>query len=253
MSLERLIIGDTEKIDSNTLEYAMDDTISRGISFVGNLPSKLLFFSKDIGNYPRKEVQNHVRKYVVNSNLRNITVRLGHSRVIKDIKRLFKDDKLKDISKIGKILFGIPTTLIGGIGAKLSRSDWYNPFTRTAHIYSDVKAVAGHELGHAEDFQNKKYVSLYSLVRRLSPVMLYQEYIASKKSHDNLSEKDKWQTGRYLFPAFGTYVAASAGAFTLLGGLGIIPTLSIMGASYILGNLYIDSKKEEKRLLNQSK
>jgi len=232
MSIERLIEGSTEQIGSNTLEYALDDPLSRAVSYIGNLPAKAILLSMDVGNYPREETQDYVRDYVQNSGLEDVTVRQGHSSVLEDVGRLFSDERLKDISLMGRILFGIPTTLIGGLIAKLTRADYYNPFTKTAHIYSDIPAIALHELGHAKDFQEKGWPTLYALAGNLSPIHFYQEFKASKIADESLRGNDKRQTGRYLVPAFATHVSPLVES---LSGMAAIPF--ILGA-HVLGNLY---------------
>jgi hypothetical protein len=60
------------------------------------------------------------------------------------------------------------------------------------------------ELGQQKIFRIRN-VTLYSLARNLWPVMLYQEIMASYHSHKSLDGKNKWQTYRYLAPAFLSY------------------------------------------------
>jgi hypothetical protein len=210
MSLEKLINKKTEQIGTNTLEYALDGVGFRGISYIGNLPYKLILFSKDVGNYPREKTQKYISSYVAESGLENVTVRIGHNRILKDTIKLFKDKKLKNISLLGRIFLGIPATLIGGLFSKLTRADYYNPFTRTAVIYSDVPAIAIHELAHAKDYQNIESPSLYSLLRYTGIGTLYQELKASIMAHKYIKTKDKKEkTWRYLAPALATYVLFS--------------------------------------------
>lgn len=232
MSLERLIHEDTENIRSNTIEYALDDPLSRTASYILNIPSKVLLLSTKVGALPREETQHYIQQYLQKSNLENTTVRVGHTRILRDLYRLVSDKKLKDISLAGRLLLGIPYTLIGGLISKLTRSDMYNPFTKTANIYSDVPAIALHELGHAQDYQNKGYPTLYSLARYLTPAMLYQEYKASAIADKALPEEKKWQTGRYLVPAFGTYI------YEPLQTLAKIPFIPFMLGAHIIGNTY---------------
>ncbi len=223
--LENLV----EEINGNSLEIKKDDPLSRGISYVGCLPTKLIFLSDKMGKYPEKETQDYVKSYLSKAEFKGVKVRIGHSRVLKDTYRLFTDKNLKDISLAGRIFLGIPSTLIKGLYAKLTRSDHYNSFTKTAMIYSDIPAIALHELGHAEDFSKRKNPTMYSLMRMIPFFNLYQEYIASRKAHKNLEEKDKRQTGRYLVPAFATYVAAAPLA---------LPFLPIVAAGYLIGGLH---------------
>jgi len=174
---------------------------------------------------------------------------MGHSRVFKDTVRLFRDKRLKDISLLGRIFLGIPATILGGIGAKLTRADYYNPFTKTLTVYSDVPAIARHELGHAEDFQRVGSPTLYSLSTLLAPpIRLWKEARASYFAHVAAPKSQKWQTGRYLAPAFATYLAGfmfnpiTLGLSNIIGKFapswssGTIGPMMNGGPAYTIGN-----------------
>jgi hypothetical protein len=208
--LYKLYNKTSETIGTNNIKYSFDDPISRGISFIGNLPNKLWFFSKDIGNYPRQKTQDYISEYVKESGLENTTIRVGHSAVFEDLKRIKEEESVKNMSAFSRFLYLTYTgavTLVGGLISKLTRSDNYNPFTKTAVIYSDVPAIAIHELAHAKDYQSKKHPVLYNLSRLLHPFLFFQEGKASIDAHEYIKSKDKNEkTNRYLIPAFLSYV-----------------------------------------------
>ncbi|MFH0874390.1 MAG: hypothetical protein V1859_00485 [archaeon] len=236
-SIVSSIIGGSEEIYSKGTNRIIDGTDGIPlsiVSYINNLPAKVLFLSNRIGSHPHEKTIAQIKESLDSMNLENITVRLGHSSIIHDCYRLFTDERLKDISLLSRIFLGIPYTLIGGLQAKLRRSDHYNPFTRTATIYSDVPAVAAHELGHAKDFQDKKHVTLYALARTLfAPVVWYQEFVASYLAHKSLSPENKWETGRYLVPAFASYMFGPIAIPTLVVG-----NILYRGAKYIAKSIY---------------
>ncbi len=204
MGLENIV---SEEFGSNSLNVGLDGTLIRPFSYVGSIPAKIIMLNSNMGKIPSDETTNYVRQYLKDSDLENVTVRMGHSRVLEDTWRLFTDKKLKDISALGRYFLGVPSTLIEGMISKLMRADYYNPFTRTAVVYSDAPAVALHELGHAKDFKEKKWTTAYSLLRSFPPGALYQEFMASKNAHNALLEDERvYGTGRYLIPAFSSYV-----------------------------------------------
>ena len=209
--LEKLVNGSVEKIGTNTIEYGFDDTLSRGISYIGNLPNKLWFLSNEMGNYPRQKTQEYITNYVNESGLENTTVRVGHSAIFEDLKRLKESEDVKKMSPFSKFMYlayAGTVTVIGGVACKLTRSDNYNPFTKTAVIYSNSPAIAIHELAHAKDYQSKKHPVAYHLSRFLYPFLFYQEGKASINAHNYIKSEDKEEkTGRYLIPSFLSYVA----------------------------------------------
>ncbi|MBI2112066.1 hypothetical protein HYT52_00835 [Candidatus Woesearchaeota archaeon] len=232
MSLEQLVAGGTEDFGSNRIEYGLDDPLSRAVSFVMNIPAQVLLLSPRVGALPREETQQHIRDFITQEGLENIYVRAGHVNITEDLHRLFSDERVQDISLLGRVFLGIPTTIFGGLTAKLTRADHYNPFTRTVHVYSDHPGIARHELGHAKDFQRSIVPSIYALSNSLIPIMLYQEMRASYYAYKSLPEGQKGKAA-ILIPAFSTYIAAAAvGAVTTPIGL------AILGVGHILRGAY---------------
>ncbi len=233
MTIDRLVQGDEQAVGSNHVEYRLDDPISRAVSWVGNLPAKVLLLSTRVGQPPEEETQADIGAALQEMGVQNTHVRVGHSRILKDMYRLFTDDKVKDVSFVGRLLVGLPVTVAAGILGKLTRADYFNPFTKTAHLYSDVPAIARHELGHARDYQSSKFPTLYSLSRALILPELYQEAKASVLAHRSMKDDAKPNTGRFLVPAFGSYVSRIANA--IAPGVGPLAT---MAGSHVVGNTY---------------
>jgi hypothetical protein len=142
---------------------------------------------------------------------------------LENIKRIWKRRKL---GLTGKLLGTIlqPTN---AISAALGRADHYDPFAHSVTSFISDPAIEAHELGHAKDFQERKLKTLYTLARALPPVMLAQEYEASRRAVPYLIAKmdaegvpkDKQRevissVNRKLGAAFGSY----------LGSVGLGPT-----------------------------
>ena len=114
------------------------------------------------------------------------------------------------------------------------RADHYDPFAHSITSYNNDPAIKAHELGHAEDFRDRKHKTLYTLLRTLYPGALYQEGLASAKAipilnrkymadgmEDEEREKQLASANRKLTAAFGTYLGGpAAGAGVVLGALG---------------------------------
>ena len=243
--LDKRIEDEIEELGKNNrIVRGKDGPVSSFLGALGGLDTKIALLSRKAGTPgPSEKTLEYVKNAFKDDGMDNVTVRAGHTRPWEDTKRLFTDPKLKDISLIGRML-AIPSTLIGGYFSKWDRSDHYNPFTKTMSLYSDIPSVALHEMGHAKDFLQHRYPTLYSYLTKIPPLFLYPEYKASKYAHQWLPEKLKYQTGRFLFPAFGSYLAYAAGMDPILG----------MGAGYVAGqvfnwfrNLFSPSHKEQKK------
>lgn len=222
---------------SNPLMYGLGQLLS--------IPAKILLFDTKVGAHPKKEtIDTIVQNVEGNDKLSNLTVRVGHTAPLKDTYRLLTDKKIKEEVPLYLRILGIPTTLLGGTLAHLFRMDHYNPFTHTASIYSDIPAVGMHEVGHANFYAKKRGGRLPRLLLQLSGIgTLYHEYRASKYANASLEPHLKYQTGRYLFPAFGTYLGYVAGVGPLVGAIGGL----IAGGLYsMIQRNYLKAKSVQK-------
>ncbi len=144
--------------------------------------------------------------------------RLVHNKGVKWPYRLF----------IGTFIVLIIDTILVG---RIFGGDRYNPFTHTLDIYSDIPAVALHELGHARDFSERRYRGSYAILRLIPFADLYQEYKATNHAFEYVREKkmvnQEIENYKVLYPAYGTYVGSY---LFIMGG-------SIIGAivGHILG------------------
>jgi hypothetical protein len=171
--------------------------------------TKLYFMDYKLGlGLSDKEAKVVLAMLENDSKLNGAYVRVNHNEVFQDVRRLFKDPKVVTRNNLAaRVLVGLPSTLLGEMFAELRRGDYYNPMTQTVVLYSDVRGVAAHELGHHKDFQRFPSDWWHSAARALPPVMIYQEYQASARAKDSiLSSADRWQYYRYLLPAFLTYL-----------------------------------------------
>ncbi|MBN1156613.1 hypothetical protein JXA85_03295 [Candidatus Woesearchaeota archaeon] len=206
-----------------------------------SLPSKLVLLDKKIGSRPSQRTIDYVVKDLEkNPDFSDVTVRLGHGAPFKDTLRLLTDERIKRSTPLLLRVLGMPSTLVGETFAYLTRSDHYNPFTNTAVIYSDVPAVALHELGHANFFNSRKKKAMPYAIAASGIGTLYMEYDASRYAHKALPPYERYQTGRYLFPAFGTYLGNKLGVGPYIGAAAGLAA----GAIYSLYNiLRLRSKK----------
>lgn len=180
--------------------------------WIWGIPNKLLLWDHRIDRHRFSEstVEASV-EYMQANRLGHVKVRMNQYAPIADFHRLRNN---KTVSWPCRYTFGL--LALGGealLPGRLVGGDHYNPFTQTVHIYSDVPAIALHELAHAKDFSQRTQVGWYSIGYAVFPV--WAESIASRDVMDYLyrrGDRDGLiEANRILYPALGTYVGSTLG------------------------------------------
>lgn len=138
--------------------------------------------------------------------------RINQYSPIADLRSLIKN---RHVAWPYRLTLGLLTTLVSDVllpGRIFPSGDYYNPFTNTAHLYSDDAPIAMHEAGHAYDFAQFSYKGTYAALRIVPFIDLYQEWRATDEALTYLIESGDRATElrayKVLWPAYGTYVGA---------------------------------------------
>jgi hypothetical protein len=137
-----------------------------------------------------------------------LELQLGSSRPLRNIVRIWRRNGLRICGKLIGTLFWPLSEIMRAIG----RLDCYDPFAHTVVLYHRDPAILTHELGHAQDFAKRKWLTLYILARLLLPVLLYQEFKASSYGIINLRQRglisQAKRANRVLCGGLGSYVGS---------------------------------------------
>lgn len=182
--------------------------------WICGIPGKLLLWDRRVDNHRITEPTIAITAdYLQAKNLPHLKVRINQYAPIADFKRLRQN---KTVAWPYRYTLGL--LAVGGeaiLPGRLFGGDHFNPFSQTVHLYSDIPAIALHELSHAKDFSRRQYQGTYALAYTVMPT--WHETIASRDSFAYLYDrKDRdgiVEANRVLYPAYGTYVGAALGAF----------------------------------------
>ena len=195
---------------------------------VFSLPTKLILWNwRACNHHISPETAAVVADYLEVNQLAKVKVRFNQYSPGGEWQRLVENSDVAPGYRytLGVLWWVVYTVLPDRLFAGLIMTDYYNPFTNTVNVYSDLPVVALHEGGHAKDFGRVTHKGTYALGRILIPIELMQEYIASEDAISwclatNNREMER-SAYKLLYPAFGTYVG---GAIIPFGGiLGAIP------------------------------
>ena len=198
-----------KQIERGTPYWLIDD-----IGWVVGIPSKIILWNIKIDNHQiSTNTEVALARYLGTNELGSVKVRLNQYAPGGEWSRLFRN---KNVGWGWRYTIGIVSTLFYTIlPGRIFGGDNYNPWTDTINIYSDHKAVALHEGGHAKDFSKRKWKGTYGFFTAWPIVNLYPEALASSDAISYLrtegtAEEEK---GAYkvLYPAYGTYLGGGIG------------------------------------------
>ncbi len=194
--------------------------------YLFSLPTKLLLLDWKVDNHDvSPETEAAIRQYLADNELDNVKVRINQYAPGDEWRRLVAN---RDVSGLWRYTIGsLSVALYTVLPQRLFGGDNYNPFTNTIHLYSDRRAIALHEGGHAKDFAGRSRFGkgLYAGMRLLPLLPLVQEAAATGDAlayeREQGGSEDEKRAYRTLYPAYGTYVGGEAVRWVTTGSAGV--------------------------------
>lgn len=210
-----------EKLNQIMLTRGRQNKVTRVIDgardFFFSLPGKLLLWNRSFGSADplHKDAETAVKLALLEGDSLDTHISINEYNPKLIWSRTFKNDKASFLAKI--TLGTLAAIIYTVIPRRLVAGDAYFPIADTVVLYSDNMDIALHEAGHAIDFAEKHKVGIgpgiYNLGAIVFPIRLYQEAVATGKAFEFTAEhgasEDLRSSYALLFPAFGTYLAAS--------------------------------------------
>jgi len=196
------------RIKKAAIRDSETSTFQKIISAPDRALGKLVLFDRNVAVRGPNKITETTRKAVKqmvkdSPKMKETDIVIGNSPVISQIKRTWQGKGHAWNQPIIRHALA-PLQGITGIAGKVMGGDYYNPISGTISVRSNIPAIAAHEIGHAADFSNIKFPSLYTTARLIPGVDIYQEHKASQIAGKKL--KHGRETLPILTPAMGTYV-----------------------------------------------
>ena len=180
------------------------------------------------------QTERQVLAYLRHNRLNSVLVRSNQYDPIGEWGRLVAN---KRMAAPWKYTFGtydwLKYTLIPG---RLMGGDWYNPFTDTVHLYSDIPTIALAKAAYAKDVHARTLPGTYAAAQDTPIIGLWHESLANTEVLGYLgrrgSKSDVSEAKRILYPDFGGALGAQV--------LGFLPYGSVYGraAGALTGHAY---------------
>jgi hypothetical protein len=182
----------------------------------GSLLSKLLLWNGKVDSHQiSDETVETTVQFCRENELGDTKIRINAYQVSDEWKRTFSN---RNIHPVWRYPFGflawLQYTILPG---RFFGGDNYNPYSNTINLYSDLKPVALHEAGHAQDFAKQRYKGTYAALYLVPFVNLYHEAAATSTAlsyiQTNKPLPEQREAYHLLYPAYGTYVGGNLGDY----------------------------------------
>jgi hypothetical protein len=227
-----------EAITDEQIEWGQPRPVLDGAGWVLGIPSKIILWDRRIDNHRiSPETEAAITEYLAANDLTSVKVRLNQYAPRDEWRRLVANDA---VGAGWRYTFGAVTWLGDAIfPGRLFGGDYYNPYTNTVNIFSDVPAIGLHESGHAKDWARRKYKGTYAALYMLPAAPLWHEAVATRDALAYIeatgSPDDQKEACRILYPAYGTYVGGAYGQ--LLPGAGLVPYAGAVISGHVSGRI----------------
>lgn len=186
------------------------------VGWVFGIPNRIFLWNWDVQNHDISiETEQQLQQYVAASGLSDVKVRLNQYDPGGEWQRLASN---RQVGPGWRYTVGALTTLGYTIlPGRLFGPDYYNPFTDTVHVYSDVPALGLQEAAYAKDVARRDLPGTYAFSQLIPGVSLVHETITAGDVLDYVDTAGdielRKETVHVLYPRYGGSVGGAIGAY----------------------------------------
>jgi hypothetical protein len=133
---------------------------------------------------------------------------------------------------------------------RLFGEDWYNPFTDTINLYSDVPAIALHEAAYAKNIHHRRRPGTYAVVQHIPIVGMWYRTNATQEALDYLQKRvgaagaESQEADQILFPIYGGALGGQVGRCIPIPFVGEALNLAGIGVGHIVGRYHAHQQRK---------
>lgn len=184
-----------------------------GVGWVIGVPNKLLLLDSRADNHDvSPKTIEETTEFLAANKVDGVKVRVNQYDPIGEWKRLATNDRIAlpwraTVGAVYTLGYSIvPGRLVGG--------DWYNPFTDSVHVYSDVPALAMEQAAQAHDNHQRSHPGFYSAMRLFPIVGIVHEARSKQVVYDFVDKtgttEEQAEARRVLGPQMGRELGQAA-------------------------------------------
>ncbi len=209
-----------EQAQKYEVRHGRPSRLVDGAGWIVGIPTKLALWDRRADNHNiSPETESQVVQYLQDENLTDVMVRVNQYDPIGEWKRLATNKK---IGLGWRFTFGALETLeYTVLPGRIFGDDWYNPFTNTINLYSDIPPIALAEVAYAEDVRQQQHPGFYAATQTLPVANMWHETASTKKvlkrANADGTQAEQEEAYRILYPAYGANWGASVASFVPFG------------------------------------
>ena len=152
-----------------------------GIGQLLGIPNKLVLLDERADNHHiTAGTELALRDYLTQNQLQDVLVRVNQYDPIGEWQRMSRNDDIRPIWRITAGNYNLlKYTLLPG---RLTGGDWYNPYSNTINLYSDIPSLAISEAAYAYDIRTRLNPGAYAAAKDIPLVGLAHDTTATRNA-----------------------------------------------------------------------
>ncbi|MCA9061747.1 MAG: hypothetical protein KDA96_01730 [Planctomycetaceae bacterium] len=193
-----------------------------GLGWVVGIPSKLSLWDRRADNHNvSPETVAEVASYLREHQMDSVKVRVNQYDPVDEWFRLFRNRNLPLGWRLtGGTIETLKYTLLPG---RIFGEDWYNPFTESLHMYSDIPALGVHEAVYARQVREHDKSGAYATLKVVPILGMWHETRSTTEALEYISahgtKEEREEAYRILYPSYGGSWGAGLGSFVPFGAV----------------------------------
>jgi hypothetical protein len=202
------------------VERGRPNAVIDGLGCVVGAPTKLALWDCRADNHEvSRQTEGVLLRYLSRNQLNDSMVRINQYDPCGEWMRLTSNKRLcPGWRYTAGVVNHLKYTLLPG---RVFGGDWYNPFTDTTHVYSDIPPLVISRAAYAKDVRSRDHPGAYAASQLLPIIRMVHETLARKEalaySERFSSDVNPSEAHRILSPDYGSSWGAQLASFLPFG------------------------------------